>query len=106
MSIHGARFLPAGITAVMVAAALSACSSNSSSSGKGSSSKAPITIGASLSLNGDFSADGIAFERGYKLWAHDVNAKGGIDGHKVVLIIKNDHSSPDPSGRQLHRPDH
>jgi branched-chain amino acid transport system substrate-binding protein len=51
-------------------------------------------IGASLSLNGDFSVDGIAFERGYKLWAHDVNAKGGIDGHKVELIIKNDHSSP------------
>jgi branched-chain amino acid transport system substrate-binding protein len=93
MSIHGARFLSAGITAVMVAAALAACSSNSSSSGKGSA-KAPIRIGASLSLNGDFSVDGIAFERGYKLWAHDVNAKGGIDGHKVVLIIKNDHSSP------------
>jgi branched-chain amino acid transport system substrate-binding protein len=91
--IHGARFLPIGITAVMVTAALSGCSGSSTSSG-GSSSKAPLTIGASLSLNGDFSADGIAFERGYKLWAHDVNAKGGIDGHKVVLIIKNDHSSP------------
>jgi branched-chain amino acid transport system substrate-binding protein len=91
--IHGARFLPIGITAVMVTTALSGCSGSSSSPG-GPSSKTPLTIGASLSLNGDFSADGIAFERGYKLWAHDVNAKGGIDGHKVVLIIKNDHSSP------------
>jgi branched-chain amino acid transport system substrate-binding protein len=93
MTIHGARFLAIGITATMLTAALAACSSNSSSSGS-PSSKAPITIGASLSLNGDFSVDGIAFDRGYKLWAHDVNAKGGIDGHKVVLIIKNDHSSP------------
>jgi branched-chain amino acid transport system substrate-binding protein len=93
MSIHGARFLSVGITAVMVTAALSGCSGSSTSS-SGPSSEAPLTIGASLSLNGDFSADGIAFKRGYELWAHDVNAKGGIDGHKVVLIIKNDHSSP------------
>ncbi len=93
--VHGARFLPIGITAALVTAALSGCSgSSTTSSGGGSNSKAPLTIGASLSLNGDFSADGIAFERGYKLWAHDVNAQGGIDGHKVVLIIKNDHSSP------------
>src|SRR5712691_2016757 len=93
MSIHGARFLSIGITAAMITAVLTACSSSSTSTG-GPSSKASITIGASLSLNGDFSADGIAFKRGYELWAHDVNAKGGIDGHKVVLIIKNDHSSP------------
>ncbi|HUZ19126.1 MAG TPA: amino acid ABC transporter substrate-binding protein [Acidimicrobiales bacterium] len=57
-------------------------------------SKAPITIGISLSLSGDFSADGIAFERGYKLWAADVNAKGGLLGHHVNLDIISDASSP------------
>gem|GEM_PF-7025374 len=36
-------------------------------------SGSPITIGASLSLSGDFSADGVAFERGYELWAADQN---------------------------------
>ena len=35
-------------------------------------SAGPITIGASLSRTGDFSADGQAFEKGYKLWAKDV----------------------------------
>ena len=55
---------------------------------------APVTIGISLSLSGDFSADGIAFEQGYKLWAADVNAKGGLLGHKVVLDIVSDASSP------------
>ena len=32
-----------------------------------------MVIGASLSLSGDFAADGPAFERGYKLWAADRN---------------------------------
>ena len=61
-------------------------------------SKAPITIGASLSLTGtaanDFSADGQAFERGYQLWARDVNAHGGLLGRPVKLVILNDDSSP------------
>jgi branched-chain amino acid transport system substrate-binding protein len=50
-------------------------------------------IGASLSLTGDFSTDGIAFQRGYELWVHDVNAAGGIGGRPVKLIILNDASS-------------
>ena len=36
---------------------------------------APITIGTSLSLTGDFGADGQAFQKGYKLWASEVNAR-------------------------------
>jgi branched-chain amino acid transport system substrate-binding protein len=87
-----ARFLTVGITAVAMAAALAACSSGkpSTSTKKNTS---PILIGASLSLTGDFSADGNAYDKGYKLWAHDVNAAGGILGRKVKLIILNDASS-------------
>jgi branched-chain amino acid transport system substrate-binding protein len=79
---------------------LAACgsSSNSSSSGSsssgGGSSKSPITIGVSLSLSGDFSADGQAFQKGYELWAHDQNAKGGLLGHPIKLQILSDASSP------------
>jgi branched-chain amino acid transport system substrate-binding protein len=57
-------------------------------------SSSPITIGASLSLLGHFSADGQAFERGYRLWAADQNAKGGLLGHPVQLGILNDASTP------------
>jgi branched-chain amino acid transport system substrate-binding protein len=82
----------------MVASCSSSTSSSSSSSGTTTSSSpattAPIVIGASLSLTGDFSADGQAYDRGYELWASDVNAKGGIMGRKVVLKILNDNSSP------------
>ena len=70
-----------------------ATSSGASSSGtlaKG----APVTIGISLSLSGDFSADGQAYQQGYELWADSVNATGGLLGHKVKLDIVSDASSP------------
>jgi len=87
------------ITAVTVLglSALAACTSSSTSSGTPTSTSqptGPITIGASLSLTGDFSADGLAFKRGYELWAKDVNAHGGILGRQVKLTIINDGSSP------------
>jgi branched-chain amino acid transport system substrate-binding protein len=86
--------------AILSAGILAACSSSSTSSTSTSgtssspSTKAPIVIGASLSLTGDFSADGQAFQRGYKLWASDVNAHGGLLGRQVTLKILNDNSSP------------
>jgi branched-chain amino acid transport system substrate-binding protein len=98
MRPHGTRFLPgaAAIAAVM-ALALAACSSGSSggnSNKSNSSNKSPITIGVSLSLTGDFSADGQAFKRGYNLWASDVNKAGGILGRKVQFTYLDDKSDP------------
>jgi branched-chain amino acid transport system substrate-binding protein len=86
-----AQYLAASAAALLATALLAAC--GSSGSGSGTSSK-PLLIGASLSLTGDFSADGQAYERGYELWASDVNAHGGILGRKVQLVILNDNSSP------------
>src|ERR1700733_9901291 len=87
---------------------LAACSSGGSSSSSSTagttprsssasvspSSSAPITIGASLSLTGDFSADGQAFKEGYNLWVKDINAAGGILGRQVTLTILDDKSDP------------
>jgi len=78
-------------------AAAGSPSSSGSSSGSGSSSSSggpPITIGTSLSLSGDFSADGQAFERGYQLWAADQNKAGGLLGHQIKLDVLSDSSSP------------
>jgi len=75
----------------------SASSSSSSSGGAstgGGTSGSPITIGTSLSLSGDFAADGQAFQKGYQLWVQDQNAKGGLMGHKVQLKVLSDASSP------------
>jgi branched-chain amino acid transport system substrate-binding protein len=86
--------------AVLSASVLAACTSSTSTSpgtsgtSSSPSTKAPIVIGASLSLTGDFSVDGQAFQRGYRLWASDVNKNGGLLGRQVTLKILNDNSSP------------
>jgi len=87
-----ARYLALGTTALLACGVIAAC--GSSSGGGGSKSSAPLLIGTSLSLSGDFSADGQAFERGYELWASDVNKHGGLLGRQVKLVIVNDNSSP------------
>ena len=95
MSSYRARFFAIGTSAAVLTAMLAACSSGSGGSANGpTSSTKPILIGTSLSLTGDFSADGQAFLRGYKLWVHDVNAAGGLLGRKVELKYLNDRSDP------------
>jgi branched-chain amino acid transport system substrate-binding protein len=60
----------------------------------GGSGTGPVLIGVSVSLSGDFSADGKAVEQGYDLWAADVNATGGLLGRKVQMKYVDDASSP------------
>ena len=82
---------------MLAASVLAACTSSGSpttSTTPTGSSSGPIIIGASLSLTGDFSADGQAFYKGYELWASDVNKSGGILGRKVTFKILNDDSLP------------
>jgi branched-chain amino acid transport system substrate-binding protein len=90
MRSHRARLLSLSAAAVLAASVAAGCSS---SGGSGGGAKPPILIGTSLSLTGDFADDGQAYERGYELWAHDVNASGGLLGRKVKLVILNDNSS-------------
>ena len=80
--------LVAGTAFLAVAAAALAATGSTYASGK------PVVIGASLSLSGDFSADGQAFQKGYQLWAADVNKHGGLLGRPVKLDIVSDSSSP------------
>jgi branched-chain amino acid transport system substrate-binding protein len=55
----------------------------------------PIVIGSSVSLSGDYAADGAAVIQGYQLWEDAVNAKGGLLGHQVSFKTVNDASSTD-----------
>jgi branched-chain amino acid transport system substrate-binding protein len=87
------RFCSLAATTALATVTLAACSSGGNSTSSGS--HAPIVIGASLSLTGDFSTDGQAFDRGYQLWANYVNTHGGLlGGRKVKLVILNDASNP------------
>ncbi|HUY16810.1 MAG TPA: amino acid ABC transporter substrate-binding protein [Acidimicrobiales bacterium] len=93
MNRKGRYLRAAGVTSVALASlAMMATSSGASSStiAKGK----PVVIGISLSLSGDFSADGLAFKQGYQLWADTVNKNGGLLGHQVKLDIVSDASSP------------
>jgi len=92
---------PAGTTA---ATAAPAATSGAASTPQGTSipntgsnppSGTPIKIGISLSLTGDFSADGKGFQQGYQLWADTINKNGGLLGRPVQLDIVSDASSPD-----------
>lgn len=59
------------------------------------SSSAPIKIGASLPLTGDFSDPGTAAKKGYELWADVVNQSGGLLGRQVEFTIYDNASNPD-----------
>jgi branched-chain amino acid transport system substrate-binding protein len=85
----------AGALVILLAGALaSACSSGSNASGPGGNSHSPIVIGASVSLSGDFSADGANYVNAYKLWADQENAHGGLLGHPIKLDLVSDGSDP------------
>src|SRR5579875_1195645 len=91
---HRAYRVPLISLSVAAVAVAAGCSSSGGGSGHTTSgTKAPLVIGASLSLTGDFSADGQAYQKGYEFWAAQVNAKGGILGRKVQLKILKDNSS-------------
>src|ERR1039457_4227343 len=94
MNRKGKLFRALGLSSVVATSMIMmATSSGASSSGTLAKGK-PVTIGISLSLSGDFSGDGQAYQQGYELWADSVNAKGGLLGHKVKRDIVSDASSP------------
>jgi branched-chain amino acid transport system substrate-binding protein len=74
---------------------VAACGGSDSGSGGGggSSSKEPMKVGASLPLTGEFSEPGKAAQQGYKVWESITNAKGGLLGRKVQMVIKDDASN-------------
>jgi branched-chain amino acid transport system substrate-binding protein len=84
----------ARVAALAAAAGLAASAATAAGAARQHASAGPLKIGISLSLSGDFSDPGKFAQQGYKLWANTVNAKGGILGRKVQLIIQDDASSP------------
>jgi branched-chain amino acid transport system substrate-binding protein len=72
---------------------LSACGGGGASTSSSNQPQTPIKIGVSVSLSGDFSADGKAFQQGYQIWADAVNRNGGLLGRKVQLSFLSDASS-------------
>ena len=93
-----ARTARTAAVTILAAASVAACGLSStgtpSTSNNGAPSGTPVKVGISLSLTGQFSADGQASLRGYRLWADDVNSNGGLLGRPVKLVVLNDNSDP------------
>jgi branched-chain amino acid transport system substrate-binding protein len=67
-----------------------------SSSGAAVSKKAgpPITVGLECTCSGPFGGNLKAAEDGYQAFVDTVNASGGINGHHIRLIVKDDQANP------------
>lgn len=61
---------------------------------KDESDKGPIKIGAIISMTGDAASFGEFAKKGMDLAAEEINAKGGINGRKVEVIIEDDQTDP------------
>jgi branched-chain amino acid transport system substrate-binding protein len=88
--------------AFAVALAVAACGSSGGSSGSGSDgtgsggSSAPyrVTVTGGLSAQGVLAANSETSVLAAKAGAQEINARGGIDGHKVVLTVLDDGGNP------------
>ena len=55
---------------------------------------APIKIGLSIAQTGPLGAGGRAALIGQQMWCEDVNARGGLLGRKVEMIVYDDQTNP------------
>jgi branched-chain amino acid transport system substrate-binding protein len=62
--------------------------------GASSDAKEPIKIGTLTSLTGPFTAWGVEVRDGMQLAARQINAKGGVKGRKIELVVGDDLSTP------------
>src|SRR6516225_10740251 len=62
-------------------------------SGDASAQQPPIRIGMSMPQTGGLAGGGKASLLGIEIWRDDVNAKGGLLGRKVELVVYDDKSS-------------
>src|ERR1700726_5110938 len=53
----------------------------------------PIKIGMSMALTGGLAGGGTASLLGTEIWRDDINARGGLLGRKVELVVYDDKSS-------------
>lgn len=103
------RTLWSAVCALVMVGTLGACSSSSKSTsgsssptnlsaGGGGATGAPIKIGLICTCSGSpLAGPLVPGEDEYKAWANTVNASGGIDGHPVQLIVKDDTANPGTS---------
>ena len=89
---YPAKLLYVGLILLLGLVGLVACSDTSGTTPSADTTH-PIKIGASISLSGDFSADGLALQHGYQLWQDTINNQGGLLGRQVQFDFLKDDST-------------
>src|SRR5579875_3076387 len=98
------------------AAALAACGPSAAQTGRAGggqpaasgaagaasgSTSGPIKIGASIAATGSYGRTGLYQQEAYQLWEKQVNARGGLLGRPVQMIIRDDQSDAS-TGQKLY----
>jgi branched-chain amino acid transport system substrate-binding protein len=60
--------------------------------GAGIAAEAPVKVGGSIALTGEFEAAGQEHARGLRLWQHDIDERGALLGRPVELVLYDDAS--------------
>ncbi len=76
----------------VVALVATGCSSSGNASGDDLGTSGVVKIGVSLPLTGGQSVPGKGHQQGYEFCVDELNANGGLLGHKVQLIVKDSRS--------------
>ena len=87
-------FSAMALSVFVVGFALTASSANAIAASKNSS---PIKIGIICSCTGPLASSTSVGPPSYEAWADLVNAAGGINGHKIQVIVKDDAFNPSTS---------
>jgi branched-chain amino acid transport system substrate-binding protein len=93
MGLRSKRWLVVTIFAALALTAGACGDDDDDGSASQEGSSAPLKIGASLPLTGEFSEPGKAAQQGYEVWQTMVNENGGLLGRQVELVVKDDASN-------------
>lgn len=95
------------VVAMALVAAACGKTNESSGGGDGGGGAKVLRMGASLSLTGSLSREGVLTKQGYELCQDVVNEKGGVpiggDNYKVKISYADDKSEPDTSSQLIDR---
>jgi branched-chain amino acid transport system substrate-binding protein len=96
------------VGAALAVTTMAACSSaapagSAGGSAAGSPSSSPITVGMSLPMTGPVADVSKSGYQGYKLWASQVNAAGGLLGRQVKLDMLDDGFDPNQTAADYTR---
>ena len=91
-----------GSAAATSAASATSAAASSSSAGGGAASGSPVKIGFICSCTGPLASSVAIGRPAYDSWVKAQNAKGGLNGHPIELIVKDDAENPGNSVAMVH----